>query len=191
MIRVRSILLVLGASGLGGPLVAQGRPAVLIEATAGIGVAADMRSHNDHVGLAFEATAGWRLRPELGRTVVVAISGGTQASMGSIDTCEPAPDGGCARDYRRFHGVAALAGWEVRAFRGASLRALAGPAYYRAGARDGTTRDGLGLQGRIDIATPAVGRVGLLATVRAGAPFERFDDRIYRFGALTAGFRLQ
>jgi hypothetical protein len=191
MIGVRSVLLVLGASVVGAPLAAQGHRAAWFEAGAGIGVVDDVGSHQDHVGLALDATVGWRFRPQSGWAALLALSGGTQGSMGSTDACEVVPGGRCARDHTRFRTMAALVGWELRGSGGASLRGLTGPAYYHLRADDGSTAGRLGLQARIDVATPSLRRVALVASLRVGGPFQRFDGHNYHFGAVAAGLRVQ
>ena len=193
MIRVRSVLIALGAGVLGAPLVAQSRPAVSVDASAGLGVIEGAAGHNEHVGVALDATVGWRLRPSARGSAVFAVSGGAQGSMASNDICIPLPGGGCRRDFTRFYSVGALAGWQVRGYRGASLRFLTGPAYYRALARDRDGRNALGVQGRIDIVTPALRRIAVVASVRGAAlpGFGNVTDRPHTLGAVAVGLRVQ
>lgn len=186
---VRSLLLVAGMSVIGGPLAAQGRAS--FEATAGLGFIEAAKSHQDHAGLVIDATVAWRLRRGLGQTGVLALTAGTQGSLGSIDACDVAPGGGCMPDYARFHTVAALIGAESRLLFGVPLRVLVGPAFYHGRTREGDSRGELGLQSRIDVATPAVRRAAFVASVRAGCPFQRLDDREYMIGAVAVGLRLQ
>jgi hypothetical protein len=68
---------------------------------------------------------------------------------------------------------------------GASVRALAGPAYYHVeGAK------ALGLQARVDLATMPVFRVALVASAR-GALMPRFRGDRLTLGALGVGVRVQ
>jgi hypothetical protein len=190
MARVRSLLLAAAASLLGAPLLAQGR-AVSFEASIGAGVIEGAGGHNEHVGLAWDGTIAWRVRRADSRgTPVLAVSGGLQGSSASNDICIPLPGDGCRRDYMRFYSIGALGGWEARGYRGASLRLLAGVAQYRGFARDRDARNGMGLQGRVDVTTPPLGRLALLMSVR-GAVLPGFDERRYRLGAVGAGLRIQ
>lgn len=190
MIRVRSLFLALAASMLAVPLVAQGRPGFWAEASTGFGVADALGSHQDHVGVAFEAMVGWRHGAKPGMRGLFALSGGTQGSMGSVSSCNPAPGGGCLADFSRFHSLAALVGWELAGSR-SSLRGLTGLAYYQARTRHGVAGGAMGLQSRIDIASPPVRRVAAVASLRLGVPFQRLEGRKYQFGAVAAGLRVQ
>jgi hypothetical protein len=134
------------------------------------------------------AVLGWRVRPAPGRRLLVGLNSGWQGNLGDDASCRLTPAGECVPEYPSLTSVGALAGWEAgrrRGGGGASLRAVAGPAYYHAeGAK------ALGLQARVDLATMPVFRVALVASAR-GALMPRFRGDRLTLGALGVGVRVQ
>ena len=99
------------------------------------------------------------LRPTSAGTVVAGL-GASGIFGGAGDRCLLLPNGGCA-GKGNFGVVTALLGLD-HALGAGSLRLLAGPSYYN-GAKDGS----VGLQGRIDVATPAFAHLALGLMTRA------------------------
>lgn len=187
---IRSHVLAILGVGLATPLLAQGRSPVSVEASAGVGLSRGGGTYRNRMGIALDATLAWRIRPTESGAVVVGLSGGMQGAVGSMaDICVVASNGGCAPAYPVFYSVAALAGREWGRGRPTFARVLAGPAYYQAGARDGGG-SAVGVQGRVDLATPVRGRVAVVGSVR-GAALPSFRGDAHAHGAVALGVRVQ
>lgn len=121
-------------------------------------------------------------------TLVVGAGLGSQGGLGSDLSCTPDGSGGCRRDFPSFRYVVALAGWEIgaaRGGRGASARFLAGPGHFVSD--DGSA---IGLQARLELASPAPFGVAFVASAR-GSRLPRFNDESVTLGAVGVGLRLQ
>jgi hypothetical protein len=181
------VLAILGV-GLGTPLFAQERTPASLEASAGVGFGRG-GTFRDRTAIALDATLGWRIGETASGAMVLALSGGVQGNSGATDICVIAPDGGCVPAYPLFYSLGAAAGWEWARGRGASARVLAGPAYYRAVRRDGGGGT-VGLQGRVDLATPALWRVALVGSLR-GAVLPSLRGDAHTLGTAGLGVRVQ
>jgi hypothetical protein len=106
-----------------------------------------------------DVLAAGRLRPTPAGAIVAGLgASGILAGMG--DKCLLLPQGGCA-DKGNFIVVSALFGVD-RALGAGSLRLLAGPSYH-----SGDKHGSAGLQGRIDVASPAFAHLALGLMTRA------------------------
>jgi hypothetical protein len=181
------LALVLTACVIGRPTDAgaQQRPALSLEASAGVGTGAG-GEFQSRAGFAFDGFIGLRVRQANRGGTVAGLTGGIQGALASGDDCLLTPSGGCVPDFPLFYSAAALLGWEAAGTRGPSLRMLAGPAYYRADEGGAA----LGLQARLDVATPALLHVALVASVR-GAVLPNFRSDALRLAAAGLGVRLQ
>ncbi len=189
-LRIPLALLVVVGIPVATPLAAQERSPVSLEASVGVGVGRSSERFRESTGLALDATLASRIRRTPSGAVIVALSGGGQGILtGVTSLCEPMPDGNCAPAYPGFYSLAALAGREWTHGVGASVRALAGPAYYRADWRSGGG-GALGLQARVDVTTPPLWRVALLGSFR-GALLPSFHGSRHTLGAIGLGLRVQ
>lgn len=104
------------------------------------------------------------------------------------DVCDygPGEAAPCDPQFPIFFSAAALAGWEVGGRRTGTLRALAGPGYFV----EPDSASTLGLQARVDVATPRVLHLALVASAR-GAILPRYQGRTLRLGAVGVGLRIQ
>jgi hypothetical protein len=176
------------AIGAPRPLQAQHPRPLSVDATIGGGYGRGGDHLVNRNATAVDALLGWRTRPARGGALLLGMSGAWHGNVGSDAVCHVAPSGGCAADYPSLTSVGVVGGWELRSARGrlgVSARGLAGPAYYHAG---GSAT--LGAQARMDLATPALGPIALVASVR-GAVLPRFRDQTLTLGAVGIGLRLQ
>jgi hypothetical protein len=188
MSRLRLHLLAVLGIAAATPLAAQQRSPVSLEASFGVGSGQSDGVYRERTGLVVDATLTLRLRPTRSGAMLLAVSGGGHGILTDVTSiCDPTPDGGCARAYPAFYSLGLLAGREWQQWRGSSVRALAGPAYYRARSRGGGTG---GLQARLDVATPPLWRIAFLGSFR-GAVLPGFRRERHTLGALALGVRLQ
>ena len=167
MTQPHSFLALLIACGLAWPTSAeaQRRPTLSLDASGGFGTGTG-GEFRDRAGFALDALAATRVRPAPAGAILAGISAEMQGMPGSGDDCLLTPSGGCVPDFPLFYSAAALLGWEAAGVSGPSLRLLGGPAYYRAD--EGGVA--LGLQGRLDMATPALRHLALVVSVRGAVP---------------------
>ena len=172
------------ACALAGPVSAQRlAPSLDVGLGFGTGLGGDFEARG---GVAFEALAGFRVRPAPGSAVVAALAAGMQGPLGGSDDCVPHPSGGCVPDFPILYSAAALLGWEKASARGPSFRMLAGPGYYEVDEGGGT----LGLQSRLDVATAPLLHVALVAWAR-GAVLPRVRGDALGLAAVGLGLRLR
>ena len=163
---------------------AQQRPALAFDVNVGIGAA---------VGGTFDVRAGPTIDALLSGhvglprhgSVIAGLALGAQTPLDGSDVCRLAPGGGCVPNLPTLYSIAALAGWERGAARGASARLMAGPGYYWSD--DGKT---FGLQARMDLSTPPIGPVALVASMR-GAMLPSFHSEAIGLWALGLGLRVR
>jgi hypothetical protein len=185
----RSALVALVSLGLTtAPALAQGtlRPAsVDVGVGVGFGRGGGLRHARD--GVAASALVAWRVRALSAGAMLVGLGGSAQAPTDGSDDCLLAPGGGCVPNYPGLQSVGALGGWGAgRGRRGSAVRALAGPAVFRSDER----ATALGLQARVDVATPSVAHLALVAWGQA-ALVPRLRSEAYRLGAVGLGLRVQ
>ena len=144
--------------GVAAPLAAQQSSGARLDLTMG-GSAVRGGMIDFRTGVMADVLAAGRLRPMPGRAIVAGLgASGILGGMG--DRCLLLPTGGCAGNGN-FTVVTALLGVD-HAVGAGSLRLLAGPSYH-SGANDGS----VGLQGRIDVASPAFAHLALGLMTRA------------------------
>jgi hypothetical protein len=187
--RFRSRILAILWVGLATPLFAQERMPVSLEASAGYGSSRG-GLYRDRPALAVDATLGWRISRTARGFMVLALSGGMHGNGSESDICVPAAGGGCVPAHPLFYSLGALAGREWGRGRGASARVLAGPAYYRAFGSDRGGAGTTGLQGRVDLATPAPWRIALIGSLR-WAVLPNFRGDVHTLGTAGFGVRVQ
>jgi hypothetical protein len=164
---------------------AQRRPLFSLDASAGFGTGAG-GEFRDPAGFALDALAGVRVRPAPAGAIVAGLAAGMHGMPSSGDDCLLMPSGGCVPAFPLFYSAGALLGWETASASGPSLRLLGGPAYYRADEGGAA----LGLQGRLDMTTPALLHVALVVSVR-GAVLPNFRGDALGLAAAGIGVRLQ
>ena len=158
-------------------------PSLDVSAGFSTGIAGDFEARG---GVAFEVLPALRVRPAPSGAILAALATGMQGPLASTDDCVPRPAGGCVPDFPLLYSAAALLGWERAGPRGPSLRILAGAGYYRADEGGAA----LGLQGRLDVATPPLLHVALVASVR-GAVLPNFRGDALGLAAVGLGLRLR
>lgn len=184
--RFRTITLLSAVILLSTPLPAQQRAPFSIDASIGAGHGYGGGNRVDRNGYALDALLAWRARPLTGGGLLLGVSGGIHAPHGGDAICALDSDGRCIAGYPRITGAGVLTGWERARKRGASLRMLAGPGYHRVNGSGGA----LGLQGRVEVATPPWARVSLVGSLRAiYLPSYRGDSYLLR--ALGIGIRVR
>ena len=145
------------------------------------------RLFSNHGGVALDAVATSRVRKFSRVALVVGAGVAAETIFAANDCMVPAPPAvftGCAPNFPEFSSLTALAGVEGRY--GFIARVLAGPSVLRAGER-GTA---VGLQGRVDLSTPALIHVSLVASAR-GAWIPNFEGESHRIRAVGVGVRFQ
>lgn len=181
-----SIAVLLLASGLTpSPSPAQSTSRFSLQATLGPSLGRDggVRRHRD--GVAIDGILMWRARPLGSSFAVIGVGGGNEGPYAGDDSCWPAPNGGCLDDFPNFSSIALLAGLE-RNGRVGSARLVAGPAQYRGRGEGGA----FGVQGRLELATPAIFHAALAGSVRGGL-IPRLNGERYRLFVFGLGVRLQ
>jgi hypothetical protein len=164
---------------------AQQRLRLSFDATLGFGTGSGGGPWNHDDGFALDGLLGARVGGARKVAVLAAVDGGMHAIMGG-DDCLLSPSGGCVPDFPILYYGAVLIGVEATAPRRLSLRLLAGPAYFH-GDEGGTA---LGVQGRVDVATPPLAHVAIAASIR-GAVMPDFQGDALRVRAFGLGLRLQ
>lgn len=153
------------------------------------------------VGLAVGQGGGpWANREGPGLSVVVAGKGrrigrgalivGANAHASSpltpLADCVRRLDGGCVPDYPSMTAGGLFAGWEAqRGASGSALRLTIGPVFMR-GEDLGSS---LGAQGRVDAATPSLGRASLIGF--AHVITAQLRDTRYQVPMFGAGVRIR
>jgi hypothetical protein len=142
---------------------------------------------NPRGGPGVDAVLSNRVRSFRHGGLVAALSGGFQSSFdGFGDTCRINPGhSGCAPSFPALTSIEALAGWELGSTRTGSVRALAGPGYFSGGADKA-----LGLQSRVDLATPALWHVALVGSWRRSV-LPSFRDDVVRLWSIGFGLRFR
>jgi hypothetical protein len=116
--------------------------------------------------------------------VFLALHAGIHAlNIIVTDDCPPAPDGRdrCQLWFPGFGVVSILGGWESRS---TSLRLLGGPAFVASEEKTA------GFVGRIDAATPSIGRLSAVASISSLFVPSHKDDR-FLHTALAIGLRVR
>jgi hypothetical protein len=178
-------LLLAGASATDARAQPEGpSPSVDLGVGVSVGRGGGVRHHRG--GLAASALFARRVRPVRPGALVAGLGATAQVVGPHGDDCLIVPGGGCAPDYPGIISLAALGGWvSSQGTRAVAVRVMAGPAVFHSG--EGATA--LGGQARLDIATPTVLHVALVAWVQ-GSLIPRMRGETYRTGVLGIGVRL-
>ena len=119
-------------------------------------------SYDSRSGAALDLALAYRLRDTSVGTLVAGAALGIQTPALATDLDYLVlPDGGCAPNFPGLVSVAALAGVQRGSARTASARLLVGPTYHQPWEGSG----GIGLQGRVDVATPPWQRTAVVASL--------------------------
>ncbi len=138
----------------------------------------------DRTTPAVDAVLAWRPRRG-GGGPVVGVSANVQGTTGTL-ALDRGRDGQFVVSFPAFASVGPLGGWETGGRRGAALRALAGPAYFREyNAGEGT----VGAHARLDAATSARFHVALVGSLRGA--LLRYRGATLGMTALGVGLRVQ
>ena len=178
--------LILAALAAPGLLSAQSPWPVSIEATLGVGAGrtrGEYRSNDS--GLAGDLLVGLRLRPTARGALAAAVGVGVQGAGETDLVCLPASSGGCVPSFPEFEIAAVLVGWETAS---TDLRVLGGPAAVRAYGDWDDIR--LGLQGRVDVTRPMIGRLAVLLAGR-GLVVPSYDGDSFQMISVALGLRLR
>lgn len=121
-------------------------------------------------------------------SLLVGVNRANYLPHGNDATCPIRPGTTlCVPDYPEFAATSLLVGWQSpRPARG-SLRLLMGPGLYRADNRD--IGNSLGLQARVDVASPTLWHVSLVTSARAWVVPNAEGTR-YRQTMLGLGLRI-
>ncbi len=150
---------------------AQISAAPAVEVTAGIGSSTG-GTYYERAGTSVDIVVSGR--PRASRTaLIVAVAVGSESPIAGSDVCLLAAGGGCVPDFPATHSIGALAGWETGAPRQASARLMIGPGYFWGG-----SASAVGVQGRIDLATRALGPLALIGSARGALLPEFHGARI-------------
>jgi hypothetical protein len=164
---------------------AQGEPGVAIDAMIRLRTA-EGGTYLNRNGFALELTGALPLRQTSAGTFVGGVTMGAQSSFWKQTPCIRGRDGYCIPDFPGMIYVGGLWGIERGSRSSGSARALAGPYYYSmflGGVK------GVGVQGRVDVATRARRRVSFVASLRQDVlPSVRGD--VVGITSLGAGVRI-
>lgn len=192
--RAASILSVLA----GAPAVihAQQLRPVSVDVTVGAGGGVGGGERAERGGAALETLVGVRVRALSRGALMAGVSAGFQGPLGGSDVCHLGSRGQCLDDFPMLGYVAVLGGWEgartTGPLRGATARVLGGPAFVHVEGDDAAAPQGntVAAQGRLDLATPPLGPVALVASFR-GAVVPRFHGQALGIWGYALGVRLR
>ena len=184
----KSVLASLALTGLAaGALHAQGTPPPLsLDLSVGAGSSVGGGAYTGRSGLAADVMAAARLRRRPTGAALAALAMSAQGALFTTRDCLPGPGERCLRVFPTLYSVAALAGREWAVGGGAAVRLLGGPAYVW----DEGGGETVGLQARLDAATPPVARLALVASARVAA-LPRLHGTTFGLGALGIGLRVR
>ena len=185
MIKSLAILCTLAAA-MAPAAVAQRSLPVSVDASLGLRMGSG-GSYADRGGAAADLLVGMPVGRTGAGTIIAALTAGAQAPMGGdLECLLDRATGTCAPDFPVLLSAGALVGVARPGAWGSTTRVLAGPAYFR-GEHEGR---GLGVQGRVDVATPAVLHTSLVLSLR-GALIPRFQGETLGTTSLGLGLRIQ
>lgn len=185
--RTQAVALLLAAL-TAAPLSAQDglRPASF-DAGVGFGVGRGGGRRDARDGVAASALLAWRLHGISRDHLLIGLGVAAQSVIDGGDDCLLASGGACVPNYPWFRALGVMGGWEARhGAEGSAVRALAGPAVFRSEER----ATALGLQGRVDVATPPVVHVALTAWGQ-GALVPRLRSERYSMASFGLGLRVR
>jgi hypothetical protein len=159
----RLCMLCLGAAAALAPAAAaqQSLP-VSVDATLGLRMGSG-GTYVERTSVAADLLLGVNLGRSGAGTLVGAVTAGVQGAMARDLSCQVGPGGECVPEFPVLLSAGAMVGVSRPAPWGFTTRALAGPAYFRGEEESGA----LGLQGRLDVATPAILHTSLVVSLRS------------------------
>ena len=143
-------------------------------------------TYTNRDGFTLELTGALPLRETSAGTLLGGLTTGVQGSFWGREGCLRDPDGYCASAFPGMIFVGALWGLERGSRSSGSARVLAGPFYY---SMDLLGLKGVGLQGRMDLATRTRGRLAFVASLRQ-AVFPSVRGDVLGITSLGAGVRI-
>ncbi len=144
---------------------AQQQPALSTEATFGFRVGRG-GTYVNRGGAALDVLVGARLRDTPAGALVGGFTVGAQTPVtSSLECLIVGTSGECAPDFPTLLSTGALLGVQRGRTQGPSVRILGGPMFYHAFGGDSA----LGVQARVDVATPPVLGTALTASLRTAA----------------------
>lgn len=150
----------------------------------------------DRGGVALDGLVARAFRGAPGGALIGGVSASFQGTPWSDDMCVMGSRGQCLDQFPMVSTIGVLAGWEGRRgtgrSTGATARLLAGPAYVHMDGDDSAGQRGstAGLQARLDLATPHLGPVALVGSLR-GTAVPRFRGETYGAWAFGVGLRIR
>ncbi|HEU0301202.1 MAG TPA: hypothetical protein VFR37_17185 [Longimicrobium sp.] len=141
--------------------------------------------YSERDGIALDLLLAKQVRAAPAGTLVAAITAGVHGPIAGDLDCISTPAGLCAPGFPVFISAGVMGGVQLGSAARANARLLAGPAVFAA--EEGGT---LGLQGRLDLATPALFHVSLVAALQ-GAVLPRFQGETLTSRSISLGLRIQ
>jgi hypothetical protein len=179
--RLVSLAAIGAAAALPAPAAAQQSGTLLsFDATVGQSYGQGGGARRNRDGIALDALLSWRPRRP-GLHAMFGIGTGVQGDKSSGAPCLNLPGVDCVPNFPRVYTLGILAGLEQRGRYGAA-RLIAGPTHYRA---DGGG-SALGAQARLELVSPPLHRIALVASARGGLAWN-LDRHDYRLGAVGIG----
>lgn len=175
---------------------AQAPRALTVDVTVGISGGIGGGEYRGREGPSADGLLAHAVRRAPGGALIAGLGASFQGAIWSDDMCVIGSRGQCLEYFPSMTTLGLLAGWEGRRGRGrstgATARLLAGPAYVHLDGDDSAGQRGsaAGFQARLDLATPHLGPVALVGTVR-GTAVPRFRGERYGAWALGVGVRLR
>ena len=143
-------------------------------------------SYSERGGIALDLLLAMPVRETPAGTLVAGTTAGVHGPIAGDLSCISDPVRGCLPNFPVLISAGAVGGLQRGSAAGASARLLAGPAFFAAQEGGGA----LGLQGRLDAATPPLFHVSLVASLR-GAVLPRFQGEALTQGSFGLGLRIQ
>jgi hypothetical protein len=177
-------------------LYAQSPRPITLDATVGHSGGLGGGEFKDRQGIALDGLLAYAVRRAPGGALLTAVNASQQGALGDDAVCVPGSRGQCLHDFPGISTVGLMAGWEGRTgtgrAAGATARVLAGPAYVHLDGDDAAGQPGstAGLQARLDLASPQLGPVALVGSLR-GTTVPRFRGERYGVWALGFGVRVR
>ena len=177
-------------------LSAQAPRALTLDASVGASRGVGGEEFRGRGGVAVDGLLARALRRAPGGVLIAGLGASFQGMPSSDDICITGSRGQCLSDFPLISTLGVLAGWEGRRgtgrVTGMTARLLAGPAYVQLDDYDSTGQRGstAGLQARLDLATPHLGPVALVASLR-GTAIPRFQGETYGVWAAGVGVRIR
>jgi hypothetical protein len=164
---------------------AQDPVAVTPEASVGFSVGSG-GTYVHRAGPSLDLMLGMRMQETPAGTLVGGFTIGVPLPVARPLICILLPSGECAPEFPQFFSGGALLGVQRGSAQGPSARILAGPTYYYGHRRSGA----LGLQGRLDMATPPFLHTSVVASLR-GAVLPSFEEETLGITSFGLGLRIQ